>query len=107
MADIAERLMQSGEHRLVLAGGETLGVVVDRLGIPGFASVRKSLQACGFCAPSVQTTARCCLHRNQAISAFRNFFRCARTDALIASPVHLLVTAVGYRSFTVGQINTT
>ncbi len=36
MADIAERLMQSGEHRLVLAGGETLGVVVDRLGIPGF-----------------------------------------------------------------------
>jgi uncharacterized protein YgbK (DUF1537 family) len=36
MADIAEALVQSGVHRLVVAGGETSGAVVDRLKIPGF-----------------------------------------------------------------------
>ncbi|QOZ35591.1 3-oxo-tetronate kinase [Bradyrhizobium sp. CCBAU 53421] len=36
LADIAEGLVQSGVHRLVVAGGETSGAVVDRLGIPGF-----------------------------------------------------------------------
>ena len=36
MAEIAEGLVQSGVCRLVIAGGETSGAVVDRLGIPGF-----------------------------------------------------------------------
>jgi 3-dehydrotetronate 4-kinase len=36
MADIAAGLVQSGVRRLVVAGGETSGAVVDRLGIPGF-----------------------------------------------------------------------
>jgi uncharacterized protein YgbK (DUF1537 family) len=36
MADIAEGLVKSGLRRLVVAGGETSGAVVDRLGIPGF-----------------------------------------------------------------------
>jgi len=36
MADIAEGLIESGVRRLVVAGGETSGAVVDRLGIPGF-----------------------------------------------------------------------
>jgi uncharacterized protein YgbK (DUF1537 family) len=36
IADIAEGLVRSGVHRLVVAGGETSGAVVDRLGIPGF-----------------------------------------------------------------------
>jgi uncharacterized protein YgbK (DUF1537 family) len=36
MADIAEGLVKAGVHRLVVAGGETSGAVVDRLGIPGF-----------------------------------------------------------------------
>jgi uncharacterized protein YgbK (DUF1537 family) len=36
MADIAEGLVLSGVRRLVVAGGETSGAVVDRLGIPGF-----------------------------------------------------------------------
>jgi uncharacterized protein YgbK (DUF1537 family) len=36
MADIAEALVQAGVRRLVVAGGETSGAVVDRLGIPGF-----------------------------------------------------------------------
>jgi uncharacterized protein YgbK (DUF1537 family) len=36
MADIAEGLVQSGVRRLVIAGGETSGAVVDRLKIPGF-----------------------------------------------------------------------
>jgi uncharacterized protein YgbK (DUF1537 family) len=36
MADIAEGLVRSGVRRLVVAGGETSGAVVDRLGIPGF-----------------------------------------------------------------------
>jgi uncharacterized protein YgbK (DUF1537 family) len=36
MADIAEGLVQSDVRRLVVAGGETSGAVVDRLGIPGF-----------------------------------------------------------------------
>ncbi|MET0674514.1 MAG: 3-oxo-tetronate kinase [Bradyrhizobium sp.] len=36
MADIAEGLVQGGVKRLVVAGGETSGAVVDRLGIPGF-----------------------------------------------------------------------
>jgi uncharacterized protein YgbK (DUF1537 family) len=36
MADIAEGLVQVGVKRLVVAGGETSGAVVDRLGIPGF-----------------------------------------------------------------------
>jgi uncharacterized protein YgbK (DUF1537 family) len=36
MADIAEGLVDGGVRRLVVAGGETSGAVVDRLGIPGF-----------------------------------------------------------------------
>lgn len=36
MADIAEGLVETGVRRLVVAGGETSGAVVDRLGIPGF-----------------------------------------------------------------------
>jgi uncharacterized protein YgbK (DUF1537 family) len=36
MADLAEGLVQAGVRRLVVAGGETSGAVVDRLGIPGF-----------------------------------------------------------------------
>jgi uncharacterized protein YgbK (DUF1537 family) len=36
MADIAEGLVLTGVRRLVVAGGETSGAVVDRLGIPGF-----------------------------------------------------------------------
>jgi uncharacterized protein YgbK (DUF1537 family) len=36
MADIAEGLVESGVRRLAVAGGETSGAVVDRLGIPGF-----------------------------------------------------------------------
>jgi uncharacterized protein YgbK (DUF1537 family) len=36
MADIAEGLVLSGVRRLVVAGGETSGAVVDRLKIPGF-----------------------------------------------------------------------
>jgi len=36
MADIADGLVQAGVHRLVVAGGETSGAVVDRLGIPAF-----------------------------------------------------------------------
>jgi 3-dehydrotetronate 4-kinase len=36
MADIAEGLVLSGVRRLVVAGGETSGAVVDRLHIPGF-----------------------------------------------------------------------
>jgi uncharacterized protein YgbK (DUF1537 family) len=36
MADIAEGLVRSGVRRLVVAGGETSGAVVDRIHIPGF-----------------------------------------------------------------------
>jgi 3-dehydrotetronate 4-kinase len=36
MADLAEGLVLSGVRRLVVAGGETSGAVVDRLQIPGF-----------------------------------------------------------------------
>jgi uncharacterized protein YgbK (DUF1537 family) len=36
MADIAEGLVRAGLRRLVVAGGETSGAVVDRLKIPGF-----------------------------------------------------------------------
>jgi 3-dehydrotetronate 4-kinase len=36
MANIAEGLFEAGVRRLVVAGGETSGAVVDRLGIPGF-----------------------------------------------------------------------
>jgi uncharacterized protein YgbK (DUF1537 family) len=36
MADLAEGLVRYGVRRLVVAGGETSGAVVDRLGIPGF-----------------------------------------------------------------------
>ena len=36
MADIAENLVKTGVRRLIVAGGETSGAVVDRLGIPGF-----------------------------------------------------------------------
>ena len=36
MAEIAEELVRSGVRRLIVAGGETSGAVVDRLGIPGF-----------------------------------------------------------------------
>jgi 3-dehydrotetronate 4-kinase len=36
MAEIAEGLAEAGVRRLVVAGGETSGAVVDRLKIPGF-----------------------------------------------------------------------
>jgi uncharacterized protein YgbK (DUF1537 family) len=36
MANLAQGLVGSGVRRLVVAGGETSGAVVDRLGIPGF-----------------------------------------------------------------------
>jgi 3-dehydrotetronate 4-kinase len=36
MADIAESLVGAGVRRLIVAGGETSGAVVDRLRIPGF-----------------------------------------------------------------------
>lgn len=36
MATISERLVDAGVRRLVIAGGETSGAVVDRLGIPAF-----------------------------------------------------------------------
>ncbi|UPK33307.1 four-carbon acid sugar kinase family protein [Bradyrhizobium sp. 186] len=36
MADIAEDLVKVGVKRLIVAGGETSGAVVDRLRIPGF-----------------------------------------------------------------------
>lgn len=36
MAEIAEDLVRSGVRRLIVAGGETSGAVVDRLRIPGF-----------------------------------------------------------------------
>ena len=36
MADLAEGLVATGVRRLVVAGGETSGAVVDRLKIPGF-----------------------------------------------------------------------
>jgi uncharacterized protein YgbK (DUF1537 family) len=36
MADLAQGLIDSGVRRLVVAGGETSGAVVDRLGILGF-----------------------------------------------------------------------
>jgi uncharacterized protein YgbK (DUF1537 family) len=36
MADIAEALVGAGVRRLIVAGGETSGAVVDRLQIPGF-----------------------------------------------------------------------
>lgn len=36
MANIAEGLVQAGVRRLIVAGGETSGAVVDRLRIPGF-----------------------------------------------------------------------
>jgi 3-dehydrotetronate 4-kinase len=36
MADIAEALIAVGVRRLIVAGGETSGAVVDRLQIPGF-----------------------------------------------------------------------
>jgi uncharacterized protein YgbK (DUF1537 family) len=36
MAEIAEGLVEAGVRRLVVAGGETSGAVVDRLRIPGF-----------------------------------------------------------------------
>jgi uncharacterized protein YgbK (DUF1537 family) len=36
LADIAEGLVAAGVRRLVVAGGETSGAVVDRLKIPGF-----------------------------------------------------------------------
>ncbi|MBI3700805.1 MAG: four-carbon acid sugar kinase family protein [Afipia sp.] len=36
MATISERLADAGVRRFVIAGGETSGAVVDRLGVPGF-----------------------------------------------------------------------
>ena len=36
MADIAEKLVEHGVKRLVIAGGETSGAIVDRLRLPGF-----------------------------------------------------------------------
>ena len=83
MADIAEGLVQSGVRRLVVAGGETSGAVVDRLGIPGF------LVGAEIAAGVPVLRAVGAKRRRDAAGAevrqFRRpgvFLRCARADAL-------------------------
>jgi uncharacterized protein YgbK (DUF1537 family) len=58
IADIAEGLVQLGVRRLVVAGGETSGAVVDRLASPVFWSAQKSRQAYRYCTQSVRRKAR-------------------------------------------------
>ena len=62
MADIADGLVQSGVRRLVVAGGETSGAVVDRLGHSRLS--RRCGNRCrraGFARGRRRETARCCL----------------------------------------------
>ena len=60
MADIAEGLVQSGVRRLVVAGGETSGAVVDRLGIPGFLVGAEIAAGVPVLRAVGARTARCC-----------------------------------------------
>ena len=88
MADIAEGLVQSGVRRLVVAGGETSGAVVDRLAIPGFL-VGAEIAA----GVPVLRAVGAKRWRNVAgaeVRQFRRpglFLRCARLDALILGAV--------------------
>ena len=62
MADIAEGLVQSGVHRLVVAGGETSGAVVDRLADSRLSGRRGNrAPACPCCVQLARKEARCCL----------------------------------------------
>ncbi len=68
MARIAEGLVAQGVRRLVVAGGETSGAVVDRLGLPAF-RVGPEIAAG---VPVLRTTDRdMWLHSSRAISAGR------------------------------------
>ena len=84
MADIAEGLVESGVRRLVVAGGETSGAVVDRLEIPGFlVGAEISPPVSRYCAPSALKRGRDAA--GTEIRQFRRrgiFLRCARADAL-------------------------
>jgi len=61
MADIAERSGAIGVRRLVVAGGETSGAVVDRLGIPGFlVGAEIAAGVAGSARGSARRRARCC-----------------------------------------------
>ena len=83
MADIAEGLVQSGVRRLVVAGGETSGAVVDRLGIPGFlvgAEIAAGVPVLRAVGANARRDAACA-----EIRQFRRpgiFLRRARADAL-------------------------
>ena len=92
MADIAEGLVQSGVRRLVVAGGETSGAVVDRLRIPGFlvgaeiAAGVPVLRAVGAKAGDDAAGAEIRQFRRSGI-----FLRCAQADALSAAASYFIV----------------
>ena len=106
MADIANGQVQSGVRRLIVAGGETSGAVVDRLGIPGFlvgaeiaASVR-ILRAVG-----AKNGAMLLALKSGNFGGAEFFSEALRLMRRYA--IHFTVTSVAYRKFTGPRINTT
>ncbi len=52
-ADIAQSLVDAGVGRLVIAGGETSGAIVDRLGLEAFVVGPEIARVSRRCGPSV------------------------------------------------------
>ena len=57
MAAIAEALVARGVRRLIIAGGETSGAVVDRLGLEAFFIGEEIAPGFRRCSPSAVGTA--------------------------------------------------
>jgi len=97
----AQGLVLSGVRRLVVAGGETSGAVVDRLRIPGFL-VGAEIAAGVPVLRGRRRQGRCDAAGagNPAISAPGVFLRCASADALSAAQHFILSTALGLGSST-------
>ena len=109
MADIAEGLVQSGVRRLVVAGGETSGAVVDRL-----RDSRLSRRRGNRCRRAGFARGRRKERRDAACTEIRQFrragifLRCAQADALMRQRVHFACRHLSrYRNFTGRQINAT
>jgi uncharacterized protein YgbK (DUF1537 family) len=108
MFDAAEGLVQSGVRRLVVAGGETSGAVVDRLAIPGFLAGAEIAAGVAFLRSAGAYKSEMLPALKSSNFGGREFF--SDTLKLMRRSfylLHLPATSAANRNFTERQINAT
>ena len=108
MADIADGPVQPGVRRLIVAGDETSGAVVDRLGVPGFLVGAEIAAGVPVLRAAGAGKGEMLLAQKSGNFGGTEFF----SDALKLMrgsfyAVRFMVKAVAYRNLTGRQINTT